>query len=173
MEQICVKPMSFKMIQETAQRLRELVGAENNYEFPVLQFVEWILCNPESGIQLEIVPVSEMNGMYGLTNTNSDVLKIREDAYLGAYKGNPRDIFTLCHEVGHYFLHQPNRVEFARGDIPAYRNPEWQANAFAACLMAPYNLVKDMSAKEISTKCNMSLQAASIHRKNLNKHYGV
>mgnify|MGYP000952505712 FL=1 len=41
-------------------------------------------------------------------------------------------------------------------------DPEWQANAFAGELMAPYDLVKNMSVEEISEKCGMSMTAASI-----------
>ncbi len=87
---------------------------------------------------------------------------IRSDVYEGAIKGDCRDRFTLCHEIGHYFLHQPNSISFARGNIPVYRDPEWQANTFAGELMAPYDLVKDMKIEEIMEKCGMSRKAATI-----------
>lgn len=99
---------------------------------------------------------------YGVTNPGTETMKIREDVYVGAIKGNPRDRFTLCHELGHYLIHLPERVTFARGVVPAYMDPEWQANAFAGELMAPYDLVKNMSVEEISEKCGMSMTAASI-----------
>ena len=89
-------------------------------------------------------------------------MRIRSDVYEGAVKGRPRDRFTLCHELGHYILHQPEFMSYARGDIPRYRQPEWQANTFAGELMAPYDLVKDMSIEEIMKKCGMSRQAATI-----------
>lgn len=59
-------------------------------------------------------------------------------------------------------MHSPNRVGFARGNVPTFMDPEWQANVFAGELMAPYDLVKNMSAYEISQKCGMSLQAAQV-----------
>ena len=59
-------------------------------------------------------------------------------------------------------IHFPERVTFARGTVPAYMNPEWQANAFAGELMAPYDLVKGMRIEEIAEKCGMSITAASI-----------
>ena len=49
-------------------------------------------------------------------------------------------------------MHSPNRVGFARGNVPTFMDPEWQANVFAGELMAPYDLVKNMSAYEISQK---------------------
>ena len=103
-----------------------------------------------------------MEDTYGTTNTASNIMRIREDVYEGAVAGNPRDRFTLCHELGHFLLHQPKYVSYARGDIPVYCQPEWQANTFAAELMAPYHLVRDMSADEISRECGMSKKAADI-----------
>ena len=103
-----------------------------------------------------------MEDTYGTTNTGMNIMRIRSDVYEGAIQGNPRDRFTLCHEVGHWFLHQPDSISFARGNVPRYRDPEWQANTFAAELMAPYELVKDMTISEIMEKCGMSMQAATI-----------
>lgn len=162
MNKISVKPLSTKSIRRLTEILRKESGLGHVEYFPIVQFIEWLLCDPDNCVGYEIVPVSEMNDTYGITNTNDNILRIREDVYLGAVDGNPRDRFTLCHEVGHFFLHQPERVEFARGKIPAYRNPEWQANMFAAELMAPYNLVKGLTVSEIAERFGMSMQAAQI-----------
>lgn len=98
-------------------------------------------------------------------------MTIREDVYMRAARGSERDRFTLCHEVGHYFLHQPECIGLARGKIPKFRQTEWQANTFAALLMAPYNLVRGMNYVEIAERCGMSLQAAEIHANNLKRFY--
>lgn len=150
-------------------RLRKLLGFENELFFPIVHFIEWVIADPESGMDFEILTKEEMQDTYGTTNTGSNKMRIREDVYEGAIKGNPRDRFTLCHELGHYFLHQPESISYARGNIPAYRNPEWQANTFAAELMAPYDLVKNMSANEIAEKCGMSRQAAEIQYRECQK----
>ena len=110
----------------------------------------------------EILPVNELKNAYGITHTGKGIMQIREDTYDGAVGGNPRDRFTLSHELGHFLLHTPDRVSFARGEVPAYMDPEWQANTFAAELMAPYHLICCMSVKEIAEKCGMSNKAASI-----------
>ena len=96
-------------------------------------------------------------------------MTIREDVYDRAVDGNARDRFTLCHELGHFLLHTPERVSFARGEVPTYMDPEWQANVFAGELMAPYELVKNMSACEIAEKCGMSLAAAQVQYNNYHK----
>ena len=78
---------------------------------------------------------------------------------------------VIIHELGHYFLHQPEFMSHARGNVPRYRDPEWQANTFAAELMAPYSLTKDMSVQEIMKECGMSKQAATIQYNEYHKMY--
>lgn len=163
MKKVSVTPMSKKSIRQFVKKFREIFGLEDVLYFPIVQFIEW--CLPQLDLNYEIVPVSEMDGAYGVTHTGKNVMKIREDVYMGAISGNPRDRFTLCHELGHFLLHTPDRVSFARGEVPAYMDPEWQANTFAAEIMAPYHLVYMMSAEEIADKCGMSITAASIQYK--------
>ena len=164
---ICVKPLSIKNIRKITKMLREVLNIEDDERFPIVHFIEWVLGDPDSDFDYEITEVEEMQDIYGLTDTNRNVMKIRGDVYKGAIEGNPRDVFTLCHELGHYLLHKPEAVEFARvsENIPAFRNPEWQANTFAAELLAPYDRAKNMSAKEIAEQYGMSAQAAQIRCK--------
>lgn len=156
-------PRSRIAIRKIANDLRKIIGCENTTYFPILEFMEWILANPDKGmINYEIVDPEEMQDTYSTTNTGMNVIRIRSDVYDGAADENPRDRFTLCHEVGHYILHRPESISFARGRVPRYQDPEWQANTFAGELMAPYALVKDMTVDEIMKKCGMSMQAAKI-----------
>jgi len=155
-------PLSRKDIRNITMKIRETCGMEKELYFPIVEFIEWGLGDPENNFNYEIVPEREMKDIYGTTNTVCNVMKIREDVYNGAVKGMPRDRFTLCHELGHFFLHQPSLVSYARGDIPMYCQPEWQANTFAAELMAPYHLVQNMSSDDIAVKCGMSKKAATI-----------
>ena len=163
MQKVSVQPLSLKAIRKIARSFRTMFGLEDNLYFPIVQFIEW--CLPELGMDYEIVPVCEMKNAYGVTHTGKNVMRIREDTYIGAISGNPRDRFTLCHELGHFLLHTPERVSFARGEEPAYMDSEWQANTFAAELMAPYELIRGMSVEEIMRECGMSFTAASIQYK--------
>lgn len=160
MSDFSVAPMSRRDIQILAKEFRKMFGLEKELWFPIVEFIEWVL--GRFGLELEIVSVADMPHAYGITNPGADSMKIREDVYEGAVNRNPRDRFTLCHELGHYLMHIPERVTFARGIVPAYMNPEWQANTFAGEIMAPYELVKDLTAEEIAEKCGMSITAASI-----------
>lgn len=160
MGNVSVLPMSRQNLREVAINLRELLGMEEKLYFPVASVIEWVL--PSLGLDYEILSVEEMENVYGITHTSKRVMKIREDVYDRAIEGSPRDRFTLCHELGHFLLHTPERVSFARGNVPAYMSPEWQANTFAGELMAPYSLVKNLTVGEIALRCGMSNTAAQI-----------
>ena len=167
MEQIAVAPMSRKNIREIAKTFRESSGLDNTLYFPIVQFIEWIL--PKLGLDYEIISVNEMGNAYGITHTGVRIMKIREDVYVNAVLGNPRDRFTLCHELGHFLLHTPDRVSFARGEVPTYMQPEWQANAFGGELLASSYLIKGMSETEVQTRCGVSAAAAHCQLKALHR----
>lgn len=167
MENVSVAPMSRRSLREFAYHFRKACGMEDELYFPIVHFIEWIL--PKLGVEYEIVPINELGNAYGVTHTGMRIMKIREDVYERAVQGNPRDRFTLCHELGHFLLHSPERVNFARGEVPTYMRPEWQANVFAGELMAPYNLVYNMNPQEIADECGMSLTAAQIQYQEYHK----
>lgn len=159
---LCGVSLSREKIREIARFIRKECKLEDVTYFPILRFFDWYLPEIDPDFKFIIVPVSEMRDTYGLTNTVKHEIRIREDVYEGAYFGNPRHRFTMCHELGHYLLHQPEMISLPRGDVPKYRDPEWQANTFAGELMAPYDLVQGMPVEEIAEKCGMSIQAAKI-----------
>lgn len=166
---ICATALSRNSIRSLTTELRNMCGMQDQLYFPIVEFIEWILCDPDNDFDYEIVPEIEMKDTYGTTNTASNIMRIREDVYERAVAGVPRDRFTLCHELGHFLLHQPKFMSYARGDVPTYCQPEWQANTFAAELMAPYQLVKNMTVDEIAQKCGMSRSAASIQYRTYHK----
>ncbi len=158
---VSAEPLSRLKIRNIAMALRKMFGYGEKPYFPIVQFIEWVMANPDSGMDFEILTKEEMRNTYGTTNTGRNTMAIREDVYEGAVKGKERDRFTLCHEVGHFLLHQPENIVYARGSVPKFKDPEWQANVFAAELLAPYDLVKNMGTDEIAEKCGMSRQAAA------------
>ena len=48
--------------------------------------------------------------------------------------------------------------------IPAYKDPEWQANAFAGELLAPYECIQGMTLEDISLKYGVTEKAAAVQR---------
>ena len=161
--------MSRDKISDVAQIVRKALGLEKELYFPVVQCIEVMAADDNIDFNYELVEPSELLNTYATTNTDENVMYIRSDVYDKAASGSPRDRFTLCHELGHYFLHRPGTVSNARGEIPKYCEPEWQANTFAGELMAPRNLVKGMLPEEIAEKCGMSYTAASIQYNVINR----
>ena len=161
--------MSRNKIAEIAQIVRSAVELDDTLYFPVVHFIEIMAAEDSIDFNYELVEVNELAGTYATTNTSENVMYIREDVYKRAVKGNPRDRFTLCHEIGHYFLHRPETISNARGEVPRYCDPEWQENTFAGELMAPRNLIKGMTSKEIAEECGMSMTAADIQYKLANR----
>ena len=162
---VSASPRSRQLLRKIARNIRELLDMENELYFPIVQVIELLAADEEEEFDYEIVSDGEMTDTYGTTNTASNIMKIRQKVYEGAIKGNPRDRFTLCHEFGHWLLHQPESVSFARGEIPTYCDPEWQANTFAAELLIPYYLVQGMSIEDIVESCGVSYMCADIQKK--------
>lgn len=159
---VSAKPLSRKDIRGFAKYIRKQLGMENEPLFPIVHVIEILAFDKEVDFDFDVVPDSVLDSEYGNTNTSENVMIIRESVYKGAVLGNPRDRFTLCHELGHWLLHQPDRVSFARGTIPQYCNPEWQANVFAAELMVPHYLVKGLSIERVMSECGVSRSCAKI-----------
>lgn len=167
MTRVAVKPMSGKAIEEFVEEFRGLFGLEEVVEFPVVRFAEW--CLPKIGISLEVVDDWELDDAYAITETGKGIIKIRQSVYEAAVKGSSRHKFTLSHEIGHAVLHTPDRVEFARGEVPPYRDSEWQANRFAAALLAPRSLAMGLTAKQIAERFNISSEAACLRYRELHR----
>lgn len=155
-------PLSRNAIREYARYVRHQLNIDGQLFFPIVEVIESLANDTTVDFDYEIVPDSELQTEYGNTNTSENVMVIRQSVYDGAVKGKQRDRFTLCHELGHWLIHQPENISFARGKIPAYCDPEWQANVFAAELLIPCHLAKGMNIEDIVRECGVSYTCARI-----------
>lgn len=55
-------------------------------------------------------------------------------------------LWTLAHEIGHFFLHSPSTCFFSRSTVG---KAESEANAFAAIALIPENVVRQMPLWEL------------------------
>lgn len=155
-------PRSRKNIRDLASAIRQAYGLEDTKAFPIVQFLEYVF--PDS---YDIISDEEMGDCDGKTYPEKNLILLKESVYNDACCGNPRDRFTIAHEIGHLFLHGNESISYARTDkkIKAYENPEWQANTFAAELLIPINPIKNLSPIEIANKYKVSVSAATIQLK--------
>lgn len=127
-------------IEHSASRLLNKLGIENA-PIPIKKIIR------ELNIKLN---------SFDLGDDVSGVLVIENNSPRIGYnpsESNVRQRFTLAHELGHYILHcdkkqnglfvDSTKVMFRRqGSTPLELRQERQANAFAAAILMPENLVK-------------------------------
>lgn len=163
---------SAESIEQLAEAIREVFALDDDPYFPVVEFLEWGLSQVTEGITFDVITPDGLGSRMGSVDTLQQVLYLREDVYERAIKGKARDRFTVAHEIGHAVMHVGtlNRVESGTA-VPAYRNPEWQANKFAAALLMPRQLIHQCtSTGEIVTKFGVSREAAHYRAKDLGMH---
>lgn len=160
---------SRKDIEHYVYQIKKELGLEKSCYFPVVQFLELILSQLIDNFNIEIVEKSELPDKYAETLPAQNLIRIRSDVYEGACNNNPRDRFTIAHEIGHLFMHDGDSVTLCRlshgAKLPAYQDPEWQANTFAGYLLMTPQCISDLSLDEICKKCKVSNRAAKIQMK--------
>ena len=157
-------PMSRVNIRTATNSLKRRFNIPCDEPFPIVEFVEWILS--ELGLNLEILPDEDMDKVYAEAIPEKGILRIRESTYEGACDGNPRDKFTVAHEIGHLLLHTSERIIFTRASnkIKSYECPEWQANTFAGELLVHADFIRGLSVDDIANRYEVSYTVATIQK---------
>lgn len=175
-----VAPMSRAEIEADARKVIERFHPgllDTAGEFPIVDFFDHDL--PEAyGLSTGVAELGD--GIEGLTFPDGRV-QVSEETYTSAVRGNGRARFTIAHEAYHGIRHRNQiRRQMARYgeltlkrrvNVPAFRDPEWQANVFAAALLMPADAVRALAAEggprgeltgEIQRRFGVSWSAAEI-----------
>lgn len=136
-----VPPLSRNTIRGAASFFRDAFRVTSP-RLDVIDILEFKL--PAIGLHWDIREAGDLGQDHALTFPDRGTIFIREDVYNGACNEVGRDRFTICHEIGHLFLH--NGVSsFARSAGPTihkhYEDSEWQADTFSAEFLMPAELV--------------------------------
>lgn len=177
-----VSPLSRRKIELIAEHFLSKVQPEclcSPIRFDVERCFDVTL--PVKGYQPDLVDLGP--GIEGLTDPIHKVVRIPPRIYEDMVAGDGRARFTVSHEIGHVILHAQQVREIMvncgqdglkrRSDIEAYRDPEWQANAFAAAVLMPETAVKQImeekhgSAALVAIRLQVSTLAADYRLKNL------
>lgn len=166
MSEFVVPPLSRKEIKRLASTVRERFGLDRVALCPVIDMVEYVLPALDPKFNYEIVDDAELGMDQANYNPNTHIMKIRNSVYNNACNGNGRDRFTIAHEIGHFFLHSEVDLALSRIEnhsaVPAYRNSEWQANAFASAFLMPDHIIAPWEPHQIAKFCGTSMSAAEI-----------
>lgn len=124
------------------------------------------VCKDE-GLDIIMMPLKRMSGM---------LVEVGSEYYIAYNAKMPpgRRLFTVAHELGHYFLHRGDQSVFLCQQAFEYTSsmPEQEANAFAAELLMPYEkmvefIQNQISIRMISRKLGVSEEAARYRIKSI------
>lgn len=169
-----VPPMSVSAVRDTADGLRSVLSLDNDPLFPVMTVLEKVLDNRLNLIRLEVWSDSDLNGAEGLSfkdDEGVDRIVLPQSVYHGAWNDDGRDRFTAAHEIGHWVLHSTCALARAHAEtLKAFENSEWQANHFAAEILMPACFIySDDTPQDLVSRFRVSLQAAELRLRNLQK----
>ncbi len=173
---IKVPPMSWRDIDSIAVKTRKKLGLPATGGLSQGQIAELFEFGDLEAIGIKDCGVETLPyGDEGKYSPDTFSLVISEETYKGLHSGDTRAKFTLCHEFGHAVLHgkylrnmsssRTSLKQFHRSSIPAYMEPECQANQFAAAFLMPYDSIKEdlgnyLTENQVAKKYNVSYSAA-------------
>ena len=163
------QPLKRCDIAQYALKIRNLLGYGPNDCVDVIKFLEIVLKIYFPNFPYIYFPKPQVSDNIH-AYTNNDCIYIREDVYMRACDGYPRDRYTIAHEIGHFLLHCKGGITLTRcgGEkIPVYSDPEWQADVFAGELLCPSKFLANLSIEEIQKIYKVSSAAANTQK----KHY--
>lgn len=157
-----VAPQSRESLARLAREVRAIIRSRG--AFPIVPFLENVMPSLYDGYEFDVREARFLGDAHAKTYPDDLRIVVRDDVYAGAVAGAGRDRFTLCHELGHLLLHQ--RIGLPRSGAPkpvTYCDSEWQADAFAGCLLMPDALLERCgSIGEVVKRCGVSWDAARV-----------
>lgn len=135
---IKAKPMSKEAIEREAMYYRK----KYNMLDPYLDIIKLY----GTHVKFEVYTRDDniiSTGAYAHYNIKEDKIYLLDETYDRASDNIPRDRFTLAHELGHSILHGECYIDQypTKCKNKIYEEPEWQADQFAACILAPKEMI--------------------------------
>jgi transcriptional regulator with XRE-family HTH domain len=159
-----VPPLSTPAIRDFADKVRTAFVEDTAIEFPIMDVLEFRMGFVFDGFFLDVQDQTTMGQDEGRVVPGNNCVVLRSDVYERAWKGNGRDRFTACHELGHYMMHRTVTMARTRDDTDKiYCDAEWQADTFAGTLLfSPRHTYLFGGPEEAAAACRMTPHAASV-----------
>lgn len=164
-------PVKRNLITAIAIMLRTAFIEEGKSEFNIVGFLDkrFASLDYDPLFYLEVVEDEELPTRFAETVPSEHVIRVRQSVYLKADQGDGFSRQVMAHELWHYLWHNSETVSYAYVDdsshIPDEMDPEKQANAFAAELLAPSHEVCGMNIHEISSIYGVTQKTAFVQKK--------
>lgn len=154
-------PLSVKNIKDIARIVREDNKISNDEAFPIFNYLEELFSKGDLSIQIleDDDPYLDEQTI-AVYNCFDNFIYIKDSAIKELEEGNPRNNFTLAHELFHYM--QANVLDFSFEEVEeckTYEDVDWQANEFAGELLVPDEALM-LEAEDISSIYNVSIECA-------------
>lgn len=173
-----VKPKSKSQIAQYANYVRHQFNMQDPY-VNIVRLVEILFPKFIPDYNFRVVNDEDsdvdMRGVLAYTEAKDGKITVyvRESIYDEALQDKGRARFTLAHECGHVLMHCNENVILKRIEkfdklsisIINERNPEWQADQFAAELLAPLSMIRGMTVYEIMDTFKVSHTCATNRKR--------
>lgn len=158
---IRTNPLSVLRIKKVADEIRKSYSIPLDTFFPIYDYINELCDNNVLNLQiLEDDDEVFSDGKIAFYNPRDNFIYIKDSVDAELNEGVYRSNFTLAHELFHYMQVQVLNFKFEEVDeVEPFRDPEWQANEFAAQLLIPEEYV-GLDAEELVEKFHVSIEAA-------------
>ncbi len=166
-------PRNRQNIRKEAYRVRQELGFHDKENFPIMHVLENIL--PVLFPEFNLIPVSDnsLPGRMAETAPERMEIRVKESVYDAACRGDAWARMVMAHELGHFILHNGQSTAFAYVDrnsrLSPDVDPERQADIFAAELLIPIHLIKDMNVYQVQKHFGVSRSAANAQMRQAQK----
>jgi hypothetical protein len=188
---------SYLDLEHFAKIVRKTLGVQPCVKFDAQECFEFQLDEitvQHAGHGVRLAHGIERLNTEGLTRWDPESHRLEVLLSTGSYeslcRGYPRPRYTVAHELGHVLLHTGEIIRLGQLDArsqaamhrgakehPAYRDTEWQANAFASALLMPVAAIHAMRLEAgrlptpdaVARAFGVSVQAAQIRLDNFRR----
>ena len=169
-----VESRSRDQIERLAAAVRQVFRLGSEERVAMLPLLEIAMPELLPDYEFMIVPDEMIRGKEAVTDLGSPIIRFSEHAYEELRKGDARARFTAAHELGHLLMHSSSRVHYARSiAYDRSSDPEWQANAFAAALLMPEQMFRQMkNTEEAMATFGVGYKAANFRASVLRHRWG-
>lgn len=161
-----VSPRSKEDIKGLANAFRDVYAQITLHQrLDLLKLIEVILPRM-TNLKFEFILIEkeEMGEVEAAMSPDRMKMYIRNDIYERLHQDDARARFTIAHEIGHFVLHDEVALtRSSQSKHEPFRDSEWQADCFAAELLAPIEACKEyLKIEDIMNNFGISYSCALI-----------